>query len=80
MPKAPGRPSLDDFLAATKGSNGPCIYVRATTPEQRRLIREKYDEGHRRWVAFQRWLASEGVDINSHGISFHFSRGHADDR
>ena len=80
MAQAPGSLSLDEFLATTRGSNAPCGYVRATTDEQRTLIREKYALGHHQWTAFARWLAANGNTVSSSSVQFHFSRGHDDDR
>ncbi len=78
--ETPGRPSLDDFLAQSRGNIGPCIYVRNTTPEQRATIREKIDQGLHRWTAYARWLESQGTTVLASQIQFHVTRHDDDER
>ena len=68
-------PDIEDYLV--RRGNGPCLYIRNSTPQQRAIIEKHLVT--RKWVAMARWLQDSGSDVSSYSLKQHFDRRHEPD-
>lgn len=59
MAKAPGMPSLDDFIASAHRQSA-CDVCARVPEDARAQIQAKIDAGVVAWAAFSRWLKASG--------------------
>ena len=68
-----------DAILATPPSK-PCKYAQLVPDELKALIRSRVEAGQLKWVAYQRFLATQGLPVAADTIKQHFHRGHEDSR